>query len=537
MTKKVSQFEYKRADISAAAAAIKAAVDKVKSAKSGAELKAIRDGIQKLFADVSTAYCISEIRYTLNVKDEFYLAEKDYYDENMPNVSAAGVEFNKALLSSPYIDELKTLINPLIIDKARDGVRVMDERIIPERVEENKLVTEYDNLMASLTFEWRGERLTLAQMQKYTKDPDRSVRKAAFTVIGKTLESVSDKLDTYMDKLVAVRTRMAQNMGFADYSQMGDMAIGHFGYGRKEIAVFRESVLREVVPMITRLKGRLCEKLGIDKVHIYDNDNYIVGGNIDPEGTSEQLFAAAQSMYDDMKPELGAFFKQMCDAEAIDYRARENKLGGGYAEIIQNYGQPFIFANFNGTMDDVGVLTHEFGHAYAFKRAYDNDIDLDLGVGGMETAETHSMGMEALCNKYNGKLYGGREKEATYQQIFDAVNFLPYGVIVDYFQELIYKNYGMTPAERKALWIKLESEFVRGHERRSVYKYRRQMAVSKTHIRSAVLLYRLLPVNVSRVAVRRACGGRLRRRAQPLSRLGRGGRHQNYRRARARSGA
>ena len=106
MTKKVSQFEYKRADISAAAAAIKAAVEKVKSAKSGAELKAIRDGIQKLFADVSTAYCISEIRYTLNVKDEFYLAEKDYYDENMPNVSAAGVEFNKALLSSPYIDEI-----------------------------------------------------------------------------------------------------------------------------------------------------------------------------------------------------------------------------------------------------------------------------------------------------------------------------------------------------------------------------------------------------------------------------------------------
>ncbi len=459
MTEKVSQFEYKRADISAAAVAIKAAAEKVKSAKSGAELKAIRDGIQKLLADVSTAYCISEIRYTLNVKDEFYLAEKDYYDENMPNVSAASVEFNKALLSSPYIDELKTLINPLIIDKARDGVRVMDERIIPERVEENKLVTEYDNLMASLTFEWRGERLTLAQMQKYTKDPDRSVRKAAFTVIGKTLESVSDKLDAYMDKLVAVRTRMAQKMGFADYSEMGDMAIGHFGYGRKEIAVFRESVLREAVPMITRLKGKLCKKLGIDKVHIYDNDNYIKGGNIDPEGTSEQLFAAAQSMYDDMKPELGEFFKQMCDAEAIDYRARENKLGGGYAEIIQNYGQPFIFANFNGTMDDVGVLTHEFGHAYAFKRAYDNDIDLDLGVGGMETAETHSMGMEALCNKYNGKLYGGREKEATYQQIFDAVNFLPYGVIVDYFQELIYKNYGMTPDERKALWIKLENEF------------------------------------------------------------------------------
>ena len=105
------------------------------------------------------------------------------------------------------------------------------------------------------------------------------------------------------------------------------------------------------------------------------------------------------------------------------------------------------------------MLTHELGHAYAFERATANGIDRDLFVGGMETAETHSMGMEALCNRYNAKFYGDRAKEATYQQIFDAFNFLPYGVIVDYFQELVYRSPEMTPAERKALWLKLEAQF------------------------------------------------------------------------------
>lgn len=127
--------------------------------------------------------------------------------------------------------------------------------------------------------------------------------------------------------------------------------------------------------------------------------------------------------------------------------------------MLYAYGQPFIFANFNGTMDDVGVLTHEFGHAYAFKRADVNKIDFELNVGGMETAETHSMSMEALCNNYNALFYGERATEATYQQIFDAFNFLPYGVIVDYFQQLVYENPDMTPDERKKLWLELEEKF------------------------------------------------------------------------------
>ena len=459
MAKKISEYKYERANVEAARKFIGDAIAEVKNATDAKTLVAVRERVNRYVADFSTIVYLATIRHTLNVNDPFYAGEQNYYDESLPALSATAAEFNKVIAQSPYFDGFKALVNPRIVDKMLAGLRVMDDRIIEDCVEENKLVTQYDELMANVTYPWQGKNVTLSEMHGHCKNPDRSVRKAAFAVIGETLDGISEKLDGIYDKLVKVRTRMAKKMGFDNYVEMGDLRMDHVGFGRKEVAVFRESVLRDVVPVLSELKAELAQKLGIDRVHIYDNDVYVAGGNIDPVGSAKDMFAAAQEMYDDMDDKLGAFFKEMCDADAIDYIAREGKQGGGYAEMLYSYGQPFIFANFNGTMDDVGVLTHEFGHAYAFKRAYVNDIDYDIFIGGMEIAETHSMSMEALCNKYNDKFYGNRAREATYQQIFDALNFLPYGVTVDYFQELVYKNPDMSPKERRDLWLKLESQF------------------------------------------------------------------------------
>ncbi len=459
MTKKISEYKYSRVDIDGVASYIDEAIQRVKRAKSAQELVDIRAELNARTTKDGTQISLAMIRHSLDVRDEFYAAEQDYYDENLPRIHAKSTEFNKALMASKHAAELEKIINPIIVSNIKANLRVMDDSIVPDCIEENKLVTEYDNLLAGLTYEWEGKKLTLSEMLGLSKDQDRAVRKKAFSVIGKTLAAVGDKLDGIYDRMVKVRTAMARKMGFDNFVEMGDLRIGHIGYGRKEIEVFRRSVLHDVVPALKQLKADLAKRLGLGDIHIYDNDIYISGGNVDPVGTAEDLFAAAQSMYDEMSPALGEFFKQMCEAEAIDYVARDGKSGGGYAEMLFDYCQPFIFANFNGTMDDVGVLTHEFGYAYAFKRAAANDVDVDLFVGGMETAETHSMSMEALCNSYNQYFYGKKAAQATYQQIFDAFDFLPYGVIVDYFQQLVYENPDMTPEERRALWLKLEGEY------------------------------------------------------------------------------
>lgn len=456
---KVSDFEYRRPDIAAVCNEVDACIKEMKAAQSVEQLMQSRDKLLSVIKAADTMGNLAYIRASLDVNDEFYKAEQKYLDEESPKLNVKMTEYCRALIESPYKAEFSQATSPLITEKAEALCKVMDERIIDDSVEENKLKTEYSDMIANLTFLWEGKNLTVSEMECLTKAPDRAVRKAACKVMGETLNSVQDKLDDIFDKLVAVRTKKAQKLGYKNYAEMGDIEIGHIAFTREQVKVFRQSVLNDIVPALTRLKAELSKTLGISGIHYYDKDVYLKCGNVDPSGTAHDLFNAAQTIYDDMNKDIGEFFQSMCERGAIDYASKNGKRGGGFAVMLDTFNQPFIFANFNGTMDDVGVLTHELGHAYAYRCAADNNIDYELGVGGMEVAETHSMAMEALCNNYNAYFYGDRAEEATYQQIFDAFAFIPYGVIVDYFQELVYQKPDMSPKARRALWKELEREF------------------------------------------------------------------------------
>lgn len=123
------------------------------------------------------------------------------------------------------------------------------------------------------------------------------------------------------------------------------------------------------------------------------------------------------------------------------------------------YHQPFILANFNGTAGDVDVVTHEAGHAFADYTTANNRYVVELGVGGMETAETHSMSMEFFAWPYMAQFFGEDAGRYEFMHLMDALSFLPYGTIVDDFQRQVYENPDWTPAERKAAWRQLEAEF------------------------------------------------------------------------------
>lgn len=456
---KVSDFEYRRPDIAAVCDAVDVCIKDIKAAQSVDQLMLSRDRLLSTLKIADTMGNLAYIRASLDVNDEFYKAEQKYFDEESPKLSAKMTDYCRALVESPYKAEFSQATNPLIAERAAALCKVMDERIIDDSIEENKLKTEYSDMLANLTFMWEGKSLTMSEMECLTKSPEREVRKAACKAMGETLNTVQDRLDDIFDKLVAVRTKKAQKLGYKNYAEMGDIAIGHITYTREQVRVFRQSVLNDVVPALTRLKTELSKTLGISGIHYFDKDVYLKRGNVDPKGTAQDLFNAAQTIYDDMNKDIGEFFRSMCACGAIDFASKKGKRGGGFATMLETFNQPFIFANFNGTMDDVGVLTHELGHAYAYRCAADNNIDYELSVGGMEVAETHSMAMEALCNNYNAHFYGERAEEATYQQIFDAFAFIPYGVIVDYFQELVYEKPDMSPKARRELWKELEREF------------------------------------------------------------------------------
>ena len=55
--------------------------------------------------------------------------------------------------------------------------KAFDEKIMDDLVQESKLVTEYDKLIASAKIEFDGKVNNLSQMTVYLNSPDRGIRK------------------------------------------------------------------------------------------------------------------------------------------------------------------------------------------------------------------------------------------------------------------------------------------------------------------------------------------------------------------------
>lgn len=458
---KVSQLPYTRLPLEEFAREAQQIIAQVKGASSAQEVLAARDRCNKLVIRLETAQALSYMRYSINTADEFYLAEKDYYDEMGPQAQNYLLEYTRAMLASPFRKELEWSgeIIPLVFRSFEVELKSMSPEIIEDMVEENRVVSQYSQLMAGMEFEFRGEKLPRPMLMKYAKSPDRATRKEAYDVLGRTLKAHSEQLDSIFDQLVHIRDRMAKKMGYKNFVELGYYRMGRLCYGPEEVKQFRENIRRDIVPLVARLRTEIGKKLGVDTLMLYDYDLIFPEGDPVPKGGKEEIFAAAKEMYHSMSKETGAFIDFMLETEAFDVESRKNKWGGGYCTNFAAYHQPFILANFNGTSGDVDVVTHEAGHAFADYTTANNKYVVELGVGGMETAETHSMSMEFFAWPYMEHFFGEDAGRYKFMHLLDALSFLPYGTIVDDFQRQVYENPDWTPEERKAAWRKLEADF------------------------------------------------------------------------------
>ncbi len=455
---KVSELPYARVSVEEFESEASRIIEAVKSAATVEDVLSAREACKALMVRYSTAASLAYMRYTIHTDDPFYCGEKDYYDEISPRVENLMLSYSKAMLASPLRPELEKVLNPVLFRSWEVQQKAMSPEIIEDMIEENKIVTEYSQLMAGMEFEFRGEKMPRAMLMKYGKEDDRETRRECYEVLGRTLKTYAPQLDDIYDRLVHVRDRMAKKMGYKNFIELGYARMGRLCYDQKMVEAFRENVLTDIVPVIARLRTENAKRLGVTDYKLYDNDVIIPGG--DPKPCDKAgIFAAAKEMYHEMSPETASFIDMMLENDAFDVDARKHKWGGGYCTEFAAYRQPFILANFNGTAGDVDVVTHEAGHALNAYLNFDNPYSVELGCGGMETAETHSMSMEFFTWPHMAKFFGDKADQYRYMHALDSFSFIPYGTIVDAFQHIVYENPDMTPAERKQAWNDLEAKF------------------------------------------------------------------------------
>ncbi len=453
-----AEMPYERIDFEKLKTDFQTLMQSFDAAASGEEQWAIHQQYYKLCDHVMTEMTIAMIRNDIDMTDSFYSEEQRFYDEKMPLFQNLVVDYQRKLYHSPYRAFLEEKIGKVAFRNIELAMEAVNEKLIPLMQEENALQTGYNQLLASARIDWHGQELNLSLMNPYLNHQDRAVRQEAWEKYTAFFAAHAEELDDFYDKLVKNRTAQGKLMGHENYLPLGYARMNRNCYGRADVAEFRKQVKRDLVPFAEKLHERRRNRLGLSKLAYFDEGVYFRNGNPAPAGTPEQILAAGQKMYNELSPETAVFMNTMQAQGLFDVLGRKNKKTGGYMTMLPDYHVPFIFANFNGTSSDCDVITHECGHAFqGYLTAMDpihehNDIT-------METAETHSMSMEFFTEPWMPLLFGDRAQDYIDMHFEDAVTFIPYGTMVDEFQDIVYDNPGFSPRERKQVWRDLEKQY------------------------------------------------------------------------------
>lgn len=428
------------------------------NASTGDEAFRVHERFYKVFNHVMSESQIAMIHSDIDMSDEKWLAEQQFFDEHMPIFENLVVSYKKKLYESPYRGALEEKIGKVAFKNIELAMKAVDEKLIPLMQEENKLQTDYNKLLSSARIDWNGEQLNLSLMNPYLHSADRTVRKEAWEKYSAFFVEHQEELDDFYDKLVKNRTKQGQLMGYENYLPLGYARMNRNSYTRSDIQSFREQVKKDFVPFAEKIHEARCERLGLTKLSYIDEGVSFTNGNPSVVGTPAEILENGRKMYRELSPETGRFMDFMCDNELFDVLGRKNKKTGGYMTMIPDYKAPYIFANFNGTSGDADVITHECGHAFQGYITADDPI-LEHNDITMETAETHSMSMEFFTEPWMNLLFGARAKDYVRMHFEDSVVFIPYGTMVDEFQDICYSEPSLSPKERDGVWRDLERQY------------------------------------------------------------------------------
>lgn len=456
---KFNEYRYVRPDLTAMSAEMHNLLQRFDAADSAATQNKIMHDINHLRAHFSTMSNLASIRYSMDTTNPQYEEEQAFFDENAPLFEEVNAQYYKSLVNSKFRTELQAQWGEHLFNIAEITLKCFDHSIVEDLQHENHLSSEYTKLVASARIMFEGEERNLQEMTPFEMSADRDTRRRAVTAKWKFFADHTAELDHIYDQLVKVRHDMAQKLGLDNFVTLGYMRMLRTDYDARMVAGYRQQVLDTVVPLAQKLRNKQAHRLGIDHLKYYDIPLFFKDGNPKPKGTPEWILENGKQMYEELSSETAEFFNFMLDKDLLDVISRKGKAPGGYCTYIEDYQSPFIFSNFNGTADDVSVLTHEAGHAFQVYMSRDKAIP-EYYFPTMEACEIHSMSMEFLTWPWMNRFFKEDTDKFKYEHISGAILFLPYGVSVDEFQHFVYENPNATPAERKQAWHNIEKKYL-----------------------------------------------------------------------------
>jgi oligoendopeptidase F len=400
---------------------------------------------------------------TVNTADKE--AEQKYHtllDQVYPRAEEAEQRLREKLLVYGSVPE--GLEIPML--KMRSEVELFRDANLPLFVEEHKLSMEYDKIIGAQTVQWEGKEITVAQLRPVYQSADRNLRESAWRLALERHHQDRESVGELWKKFMTLRLKLAANADFQDYRSFRWKQLERFDYSPSDCARFHDAIERVIVPLASRICERRRKLLGLETLRPWDLEvDPLNRSPLKPFQDVSELKTGASSIFLQVDPSLGSYFKIMIEEDLLDLDNRKNKAPGGYCTEFASTKRPFIFMNAVGVHDDVQTILHEAGHAFhAFERArlpYYQQRHVN-----MEFAEVASMAMEFLASPYLARDRGGFYTEgeaarAISEHLERSILFWPYMAVVDAFQHWVYENPSdsVDPSRCDAYWSTVWKKF------------------------------------------------------------------------------
>ncbi|CAM5196211.1 Oligoendopeptidase F OS=Lysinibacillus sphaericus OX=1421 GN=LS41612_02175 PE=3 SV=1 [Lysinibacillus sphaericus] len=157
-------YVYSRPNVEAMKEQQLALIEQFKEAQSVEAQSELIEKLNELSNEYATMANLVYIRASIDTHDSFYQEERDYFDEVGPELEEITTEYYKALIASPFREQLEEKWGQQLFDLASYQIKGFSPKVIDLMQKENKLVSEYNKLVASAQIDFNGETLTLAQL-------------------------------------------------------------------------------------------------------------------------------------------------------------------------------------------------------------------------------------------------------------------------------------------------------------------------------------------------------------------------------------
>ncbi len=389
---------------------------------------------------------------------------QEYVGQVIPNVQKISDRLNRKLVASPVFSELDENYYLTYLRSLKNELELYREENVPLQAECSQLQQEYGGIIGKQSVQLDDQEYTIPQANVFLKDTDRGRREQVYFEIQKRRLKDQKELDELLNKLIAKRTTIAENVGFDSYRDYKFKSLGRFDYTVESCFEFHESIASAILPLVKELELMRKDNLGLESLRPWDFSVDMFGK--DPikvfDGTQEDLLDKTIQLFDQIEPFFADCLKTMDEMGHLDLQSRKGKAPGGYNYPLYETGVPFIFMNAAGSLRDLVTLIHEGGHAvHSFLTRHYSLKEFQRTPS--EVAELASMSMELIAMEHWDSIIPQEDvlRRVKIEHLEKVLSVLPWIAKIDAFQHWIYTNEHSNESRAQA-WSDISSSMSTG---------------------------------------------------------------------------